>query len=231
MDELEKRRQKAKDIYLTLYDQNSLGGRLHYGGKNWGSGAYGYIQDLEIDSFVDVGCGRNDFANWGVNQGINAVGVDIACPLADFVCSSRELPFKDKKFEYVTSFDMMEHLLPEEVDDTLDEFFRVASKGFLFTISYKRSNKKVDGKQIHLTIQKKEWWLNKISQYGKINFYRGVMTPKNKKGQPLPSKILEYIHCSLYDTKVEPSNFMREENQYFLDGKLVETIISKEVQN
>ena len=133
MDRLEKRRQKAKNIYLHLYDQNTVRGRCHYGGKNWGNGTYDYVKELGITSLVDVGCGRNDFAKWAVSQGINAIGVDIACPLADFVCPANRLPFNDKGFEYITSFDVMEHLLPEEIDDTLDEFFRVASKGFLFT--------------------------------------------------------------------------------------------------
>lgn len=239
MGKFEKHRQKAKDIYLHLYDQNTTHGRCHYGGKNWGNGTYDYVKELGITSLVDVGCGRNDFVKWAVSQGINAVGVDIACPLADFVCSANALPFKDKEFEYITSFDVMEHLIPEEIDDTLDEFFRVASEGFLFAISYKQSHNEIFGQDLHFTVKEKKWWLSKLSQYGKVNLYRGMVDIKDRKGNTREQSIKEYIHCVLHDTKAETQdcNAIREsgqqfiETRYFLGDKEVDIITNQEVQN
>ena len=193
---MKEERQKVKNIYDRLYDKKEYSSR-HYGRQNWGEGSYDLIKELNVQSIIDVGCGRNDFVKWAIEQGMRATGTDISSPKADIICPAHKLPFKDKEFEYLASFDMMEHLLPQEVDDVLNEFNRVASKGFLFHISHRESKAKVFGKQIHLTVEPESWWIEKIEKFGTTNVFRGLTSKKDRKGNIRKYKNIKYIHCVL----------------------------------
>jgi len=81
------------------------------------------------------------------------VGVDFACRSADIIAPAHDLPFEDKDFELITAFDMLEHLLPDEVEAVLKEFERVA-KRFVFSISHVPS---VIG-DLHPTVRPIKWW-------------------------------------------------------------------------
>jgi ubiquinone/menaquinone biosynthesis C-methylase UbiE len=208
---MKKERSEVKKIYDTLY-AHKFSGR-NYGRHNWGEGTYDLIKELKVQSLIDVGCGRNDFVEWARRQsswvkpgrqqpasskrGMRAIGVDISSPKADVICPAHNLPFKDKEFEYLTAFDVMEHLLPQEVDDVLDEFNRVASKGFLFHISYRKSRVEVFGKQLHLTVEPESWWIEKIEKFGTINIFHGLTSQTDRKGNIRRYKNVKYIHCVL----------------------------------
>ena len=193
---MKEERSEVKKIYDRLYDKKYFSSR-NYGRQNWGEGTYDLIKELKVQSLIDVGCGRNNFVQWAREQGIEATGVDIASGKADVICPAHSLPFADKQFEYLTSFDMMEHILPQEVDEVLDEFNRVTSKGFLFHIAYRESRVKVFGKQLHLTVEPESWWIEKIEKFGTTNVFRGLTSKKDRKGNIRKYKNVKYIHCVL----------------------------------
>ena len=68
---------------------------------------------------------------------------------------------------FLTSFDCLEHCLPEDIDDILNEFNRISKKGFVLSISYVPDSH--GNLTLHMTVQEEEWWLNKISKYGEIS--------------------------------------------------------------
>lgn len=140
-----------------------------YGHSNHGSKAVTLVeQRLKVygPALVDVGCGHNEFAkNLRQRLPVRAVGVDFACPGADIVAAADVLPFEDKEFGVVTSFDMLEHLRPDEVDGVLKEFARVAHS-FVFSISYQPSRVKWSGETLHPSVFPESWWINKIIAAG-----------------------------------------------------------------
>lgn len=140
---------------------------VNYGHSNHGVNALSEIRRCEYKSLLDVGCGYNEFVQnaRAAIPGIRAIGVDFACPGADVKASATELPFPDKSFEVVTSFDMLEHLLPEQVDLALSEFARVAHS-FVFSIAYRPSNVKWNGETLHPTVETEEWWIRRIMRAG-----------------------------------------------------------------
>jgi ubiquinone/menaquinone biosynthesis C-methylase UbiE len=160
LDEL---RQLEKAKYDRMYNDPEGG----YGHKYCGRKAIPILKEYEVKSCLDVGCGDNKFAIDLRNSGIVAIGIDFSCPDADIVAPAHQLPFPDKSFHWVTSFDMLEHLLPEEVDQVFAEFARVAIVGWCFSISFRESKFRYKDEQIplHPTIQPKEWWIEKIRQY------------------------------------------------------------------
>ena len=177
--DLEAARQHERLKYEAIYaGAETVPPTNGYGQSNHWQGYWSQLIDLHAASLCDVGTGhgglpRKLFAErkckWNV-------GVDFALP--DGVATSEgedngysldlmeayahSLPFLDGSIEWVTAFDVLEHLVPEEVDDVLKEFGRVASKGFVFSICHKPSRITLKGENLHPTVQPEEWWIERI---------------------------------------------------------------------
>jgi len=141
----------------------------NYGHSNHGSQSLDLILNLSISSIIDVGCGFNEFCN-SIRKKLNifCLGVDFACPGADIIANACDLPFNKKQFDLLTSFDMLEHLLPSEIETCLKEFNRV-SKKFIFSISYRPSFITCKGYNLHPTVKQESWWIEKIQDAGCAN--------------------------------------------------------------
>tara|TARA_R110002051_G_scaffold324991_1_gene425066 strand:+ start:318 stop:1040 length:723 start_codon:yes stop_codon:yes gene_type:complete len=139
----EEKRQIEKRKYDFLYSEAYENKHGCYGGHNHGQGIYDLIKQLGISSILDVGCGQNNFTKWCRENNIRSMGVDISSPKADIVAPAHNIPVEDKSFDYITCFDVMEHLLEEEIDEALKEFTRIARRGLLFCISYEPSKRGV----------------------------------------------------------------------------------------
>tara|TARA_Y100000310_G_scaffold309766_1_gene354242 strand:+ start:103 stop:822 length:720 start_codon:yes stop_codon:yes gene_type:complete len=133
------KRQIEKRKYDFMYSEAYTEKHGPYGGHNHAQGIYDLIKQLGISSILDVGCGQNDFTKWCGQNDIRSMGVDISSPRADIIAPAHNIPVEDKSFDYITCFDVMEHLLEEEVHDVLKEFARIARRGLLFCISYEPS--------------------------------------------------------------------------------------------
>jgi hypothetical protein len=138
-----------------------------YGHENCGAGAMAFMRDWQFDSLLDVGCGHNEFVKnfRKVRPAIRAIGVDFACPGADLIATASALPFADKTFDVLTSFDALEHLEPEEVAPSLAEFARV-SRRFCFSICHRASVFLWQGENLHPTVQPEAWWIEQIEATG-----------------------------------------------------------------
>ncbi|MFW6242673.1 MAG: class I SAM-dependent methyltransferase [bacterium] len=167
---IEERRLKEQELYLKLYKQNKAYGKTFHA-KN----ILNYIKNLNINSIADIGCGRGTFPIWCYKNNIKKViGVDFAAdlPKHDKIIFIRSfaniLPIINKSIEYITAFDVMEHLIPDDTDVVLNEFKRVATKGFIFSICYRPSGILVEGNNLHPNVHDKDWWIKKLNNYGKV---------------------------------------------------------------
>ena len=140
-----------------------------YGRTNHGKRAVPLVEKDTASSLLDVGCGYNDFVAEIKTKkpSVRAIGVDFACPGADIIAEAHSLPFQDKEFDLLTSFDMLEHLTEDKVLSTLLEMARV-SKRFLLSISYVDSVTKWKGQTLHPTVRPEEWWVDRLMQAGAI---------------------------------------------------------------
>ena len=97
---------------------------------------------------LDIGCGRGESLIWSARQGAEAWGLDYAsealrlakealrvvgldagrccCLLA---ANARHLPFPSESFDRVLMLDLVEHLYPWELEQVLDEAWRVLKWG------------------------------------------------------------------------------------------------------
>ena len=155
-----------QEVYELIYADEAYS---YYGKSNHGHKALKSIAALEPLSLLDVGCGHNAFVKEIKKFGIEkAVGVDFACKSADKIADILDLPFTDKEFDFLTAWDVLEHLLPDQIDSALLEMQRV-SKRFAFTIAYETAYTLpppgFEGHNLHQCVENEQWWRNIISNY------------------------------------------------------------------
>jgi len=110
---------------------------------------------------------------------IFAVGVDCACPGADVIASAVELPFCDNSFEMISSFDCMEHIAEEEIEQVINELHRVSSKHIFLQIDLADHGTKIDGELLHVTLRERDWWNDMIEKKFKIEITHEFYTSKH----------------------------------------------------
>jgi ubiquinone/menaquinone biosynthesis C-methylase UbiE len=140
-------------------------------GLNWGLPFYDDIKNLPITSICDVGCGNgkflNDFSSLGYK---NLYGVDIITVSEKMVIENKDIqyfsgpassiPLEDKSIDLLTSFECLEHIHIDEVDNVLKEFNRITKGYFMFSIAHTQSPD-----NLHLCVKSPDWWIKKISKY------------------------------------------------------------------
>lgn len=173
-------REREQKLYEDLYKSDDA-----YGRRTHGKGACIFtVKQFKPESILDVGCGRdNEFCGeilyelerFQISHNITKLtGCDFVKFPNSMQADANNLPFKDKEFDVITSFDMLEHILPEDVDNVLKEFDRVSKKGMIFSIAYHQVKR-----GLHKTIQPEEWWMEKLSKYGKVDkFYKYIYVQK-----------------------------------------------------
>lgn len=169
---LEQRREVERLKYEALRT-------AHYGGHNHGRGAIDLIAAQRPQRLYDFGCGSNSFLQELRTKGCDGVGIDFANPNADIIAPIHDVPVADGVADYITSFDVMEHVLLEDVPLVFAEMRRIAAPGapFVFSISYRASRAKgVNGEELHVTIRPRDWWIDEIEEFGTTELYGKYIT-------------------------------------------------------
>ena len=173
MDFLDEKRHHEQEKYEHIAgNRDSFNG---YGANAHGASLIWKIKELSPKSICDVGTATGRFCIMLEDEGIEEViGVDFAFVpeggrnIRWIKAFAHDMPIEDKSVDYVTAFDFLEHVLPEEVNEVLDEFRRISKKGFMFSVSYKESCHSVGGENLHMTVRSKEWWHEKFKEYGEV---------------------------------------------------------------
>lgn len=172
---LDARREHERGKYVALAARPAApGGGAGYGATNHGKAAIPLVQRLKPRFVVDFGCGRNDFVGALRRLGIDGLGIDFAFPEADVPKAMHKTGLLDGVADVVTSFDALEHLLPEDVEAVLMEMWRVGRPRahFMFSICTRPSRTTVAGEGLHPTVQPLAWWIERIGRVGKVTAAR-----------------------------------------------------------
>ena len=160
MTDIEANRAAERAKYEWLLEH-----RPGYGSTNHGAKHLGRVLASRPEFVVDLGCGDNAFARGIRLSGqARATGIDFANPGADIVAPMHRTTLGKHVADVVTAFDSLEHLLPEEVDDVLDEVARIAKPDarLFFTIATRPSRITAKGENLHPTVQPMGWWTDKV---------------------------------------------------------------------
>ena len=174
------------DLYNTLYKYG-----YHAMLKNHGLRyAKGFTVDYDFESILEVGCSNGAAVKYLQKNDKKAFGIDVANIAIRYAqekygtincneASVLDIPFKDKWFDAVFTCDVLEHLMPEDIDKGISEIKRVA-KDILFI----KVDDKVEGnteftdkihkaghykeiKNLHLTVMPIDEWIKKFESCGK----------------------------------------------------------------
>jgi len=90
--------------------------------------------------------------------------------------------FENQKFDLVISTDVLEHIEPEFLDQTL-EFLKEKSNRFYHLIALAPSTTILpDGRNAHLILKSKDWWRDKFINLGyKITFEKHMHHRNNER--------------------------------------------------
>jgi cyclopropane fatty-acyl-phospholipid synthase-like methyltransferase len=123
---------------------------------------------------LDFGCGIGNYV-WALRKlGMDAYGIDSAlsaekhCRNPGFCRYSTEkkLPFVDKSFDLVCSYEVLEHLPPSELEFYLREMQRVSKGRMIHMVGVKEKGSIVTEDKTHLIIEDETWWKNTFSELG-----------------------------------------------------------------
>jgi len=79
-------------------------------------------------------------------------------------CPAWQTPYGFTQFAYTFSTDVMEHIPPEMIDDTIKEIFRITERKTIHCISTVPAVKKYQGYDVHLTVKPIEWWCEQFER-------------------------------------------------------------------
>ena len=124
------------------------------------------IDKVNPISVLDYGCGKGwQYTHSKVHKEWN---INIPTLYDPYVEKYNKLAtYSCNYFDLVLCVDVMEHILPEEIDKVLHELFFLGNFVY-FHIDTKPAIKKFkDGTNFHVSLQEKDWWINKLNEYGK----------------------------------------------------------------
>ena len=142
-----------------------------YGASNHGKYAISYVLNKSPKFVVDFGCGRNNFIQNLKSNGVEGMGVDFVYDEADIKAPMHKVPLEDNCADFITAFDSLEHLLPQDVDGVFNEMRRIAKPkaAYIFSISYVPSNIVVHRQNLHPTVQAEVWWVKQIREFATVS--------------------------------------------------------------
>jgi ubiquinone/menaquinone biosynthesis C-methylase UbiE len=160
--------EQVYDALLSTVDETN------YGNSNHGTGSEEFYAGF--NSILDIGGGYTDYA---FKSGLSRQAV---CDISNlpketqeargvefYHCPAKSLPLEDNEFDVVCAFDCLEHIAAADLDASLDEIMRVCKHRFICTVPYRGATALINGKEVelHETIQPLEWWVEKLSKYGR----------------------------------------------------------------
>jgi len=180
---------ELREIYTWLH-RHSRNEHVRYGDAGHGNGSEEFFQGYA--SVLDVGAGYTGFAA-KLGLGRTAVTDISQVPAAEqcakgvefYLCEAKDMPFADGEFDVVCSFDVLEHIPPEDVDASIAEMMRVCKCRGVHRIATDRARAAVDGlmTELHLTVQPLEWWAERFAAYGVVRLVEQESTWTNSSGK------------------------------------------------
>lgn len=149
------------------------------------------IEKYDIKSLLDFGCGKGLTLEAVKNQypDIKCFGYD---PAREGYTTMPD------NVDLIYSSDVLEHIEPHLLDQTLTELHQTANKAMYHLIACHPAKKRLeDGRNAHLIVESPDWWRSKLQSLGWKIVKEKVKesTTQPKKGPP--------IHATKYIVVIE----------------------------
>lgn len=151
----------------------------------WGRRLENYIEALLRAIFIilffrprkvlDVGCGQGELVFWLRVLGVESWGIDVSEYAIESASASirphlqaatlTALPFADRSFDLVISFDVLEHIGEADLDRALFECQRITKRLVLHKIFLGSALLAVDDPS-HVSVHPADWWGERFARQG-----------------------------------------------------------------
>ena len=148
--------------------------KMPWGGDVVGSvpRIYKYATEHNCKSILDYGSGKSDFL-----KTMDRDHPDHGFQINQYEPARPELAGDPVASDMVICVDVLEHIEPDKLDNVLDHIALKTNKIFYFKVCLLPSfNSFEDGTNLHLIVEPKEFWLDKLSKHYTIEdilFARG----------------------------------------------------------
>jgi ubiquinone/menaquinone biosynthesis C-methylase UbiE len=165
--------------YKKIYDECHQNGYTEEGD----AGAYAHLIDhlnkakISYNTILDVGCSIGNGVKMFNEMGKDTTGLDVSEVAVNIakkrnlktICgSATKIPFENNSFDLLSSTDVLEHLLPEDIDKSINELIRVSKKYIALKLSTMAETsdiwvkflktKGINIPNLHLSILENEKW-------------------------------------------------------------------------
>lgn len=125
------------------------------------------LAKLERGSLLDVATGRGECLKFARELGFSEpiIGTEVVDDLLDVdvvFARAHDLPFEDGSFDVVTCFDVLEHLIEDDIRPCLREMYRVARRTCIVSAS-ERPGKWRGGRDLHISRRPAAEWAELIA--------------------------------------------------------------------
>ena len=122
---------------------------------------------------LEIGCGEGLTTATLNEMGIDSVGLDISRwaaglhPNSQLVADDANIPFRDKVFDLVYGFDIMEHNMEQFTEQIIAECARVCTANAFFNIALLGTTDNIVD-ETHFTLKPRSWWVEKFSPHFEV---------------------------------------------------------------
>jgi hypothetical protein len=164
---------------------SSLHKKAFGSGKELHPEAIKILDTHNINTLLDFGCGKGH-----MSDSIKEKYPELTLYSYDPITSPIEIP---NTVEMIFSSDVLEHVEPEYIDQTLDTLFNIATKFQYHLIACSPAKKNLpDGRNAHLIVESPLWWKNKLEKYG-WNFEFEEVVEHNVQRKDTVLHVIKYI--------------------------------------
>ena len=169
-----------KRLKTYSLDYIKMNKALHEAPKGFGGGGARHAIDvaalgnqIEAESLLDYGAGQQK-----LSEALKKDHPDVFRSIVDFDPAIEAISSRPKPADVVACTDVLEHIEPEYIENVLADLAQLAKKALYLEIATRPANKTLpDGRNAHLTVQGKEWWVDRLSKYWNKMSVREIRNP------------------------------------------------------
>jgi SAM-dependent methyltransferase len=163
----------TRDEEIAVYVEEYKNPRYRMGPRRQGDVAR-ILDALPRGSLLDVGTGRGEALVMAMQFGFTPVaGTEVVPDLCGGLVvysKAHELPFEDQSYDHVTCFDVLEHLVEEDIGPCLAHMRRIARKSC--TVSASSRPSVFGGRDLHISKRPAPEWHRLIRTFWGSNVQR-----------------------------------------------------------